>query len=892
MKTDKLKKFYDKIDGLKLGKSILVLLAVSVGSLFLSLLPFLLKGTYTLWTGGAWGLGGAARDAITQHLTFLAHYRKEGWLNAIGNYDFYKGLGEDYLTSGSFLALFDPFNVVFFLLPFSDKMNYTLVMALKQLTCAFTMFAYLNYKKVGNSKAIILSVAYMLTGFTAFTFVRHYNLTAGPIYLPLAIMGIEKILSGKRPYLFIGAIFFCLLTNFYVFFSLSIFCVAYAIAYWYLRVREEEGKLSVKNFFTRLLPVAGFYLLAVGLAAFMLLPNIYGFLNSARSSSKGLEFFAFDTFFSQMNSLVLPMTGAHYSVVALNVGFTILGVYAFSKRNERTRIYAWFVVVLTIGYLFPAFGFAMNIFNYSNNRWSYGLSFFTFVLIALQSKEENTDEAFEDKQTSKVNEVLLLYFGVLGVSAIFSAFEKTGWALWKILLSVLIVGVVVTSCILWRKSGRKILFFQKFYKPTVLFTLSFVLTIGCGFGYYYNYSKEFHGTTEYAKLFSTQEKYLSEKNQEEYFRSDSVGAEKWFSSFSNAGLNNRYYSTKAYNSVSNKYVYEFLKENGVYNPTQNLGISGLDERWALQNLLSTKYTYNARGGYGFSPVEGIKDLYQNDNYLPIGFTVEKTYSKEYYRSLSTLERQYLLLDGVVLENGAGTADGSYESSLKVETIAGGENGYTLKKGEKLRFVGEGYQDKEIYVVIRGVKEVSQSVLINVKCGDTVKQYYFAEKGNLMYSDQRDIYLHFLNNTDGLQVEIEMISGKQVSFERAELHTIDKIKTQGLIEEFSKKECLQDLKVESNKIKGLLQASKDGYLLLTIPYSDGWTAYVDGKRVEIVRADTAFLAVKIREGAHEIEFCYETPYLKMGTIASFLCCVGLAGLITFEEILRYKKKQKK
>ena len=890
MKTVKLKKFYDKIDGIKLGKSLLVLLAVSVGSLFLCLLPFLIKGTYTLWTGGSWGLGGAARDAVNQHLTFLVHYRKEGWLQAIGNYDFYKGLGEDYMTSGSFLALFDPFNVVFFLLPFSDKMNYTLVMALKQLTCAFTMFLYLHYKKVGNGKGIIISVAYMLTGFTAFTFVRHYNLTAGPIYLPLAIMGLEKIIAKQRPYLFIGAIFFCLLTNFYVFFSLSLFCVAYAIAYWYLRVREEGETPSVKNFFSRLLPVLGVYLLAIGIAGFMLLPNIYGFFNSARSSSKGLEFFSFDTFYSQFRSLVFSTTGAHYSVMSLNVGFTVLGVYAFSKRNERTRIYAWFVVALTVGYLFPAFGYAMNIFNYSNNRWSYGLSFFTFVLIALQSKEETTDEAFGDKQTSRVNETLLVYFGVVVLSALLAFFEKSGWSLWKILLSLCLVGAVVVGLFFWRKSGKKILWFQKFYKPTVLFTLSFVLTVGCAFGYYSVYSTQFNGATEYAKLFSTQEQYLSKKNAEEYFRSDSATEERWYSTFSNSGLNNRYYSTKAYNSISNKYVYEFLKENGVYNPTQNLGISGLDERWALQNLLSVKYTYNARGGYGFSPVLGMEELFENENYLPLGFIMDKTYSKEYYLSLSTLDRQYLLLNGVVLEQEKGSADGSYESNLTVETIARGEKGYTLKKGEKLCFSGIGYQEKEIYIVIHGVKEVSKSSLLNVRCGNTVKQYSFAKKGNLMYSDQRDIYLHFLNDSNDINLELELISGTEISFDFAELHTTDKQKNQTLIESFSKKETLQDLKIKSNAITGKLRADKSGYLLLTIPYSDGWSAYIDGKKAKVLRADTAFLAVKVEEGQHEIEFCYETPYLKTGTILSCGCIVGLVALIMVSEIMRRKKTE--
>lgn len=52
----------------------------------------------------------------------------------------------------------------------------------------------------------------------------------------------------------------------------------------------------------------------------------------------------------------------------------------------------------------------------------------------------------------------------------------------------------------------------------------------------------------------------------------------------------------------------------------------------------------------------------------------------------------------------------------------------------------------------------------------------------------------------------------------------------------------------------------GYVLATIPWSTGWTATLDGEKVEPLRADVAFMAVQVDEGDHVIELSYETPFL--------------------------------
>lgn len=52
--------------------------------------------------------------------------------------------------------------------------------------------------------------------------------------------------------------------------------------------------------------------------------------------------------------------------------------------------------------------------------------------------------------------------------------------------------------------------------------------------------------------------------------------------------------------------------------------------------------------------------------------------------------------------------------------------------------------------------------------------------------------------------------------------------------------------------------KENLLFLSVPYDKGFTAYIDGKETDILRADWGLMAVDVPEGSHEIRFTY-LPY---------------------------------
>ncbi|MCR5652527.1 MAG: YfhO family protein [Ruminococcus sp.] len=92
---------------------------------------------------------------------------------------------------------------------------------------------------------------------------------------------------------------------------------------------------------------------------------------------------------------------------------------------------------------------------------------------------------------------------------------------------------------------------------------------------------------------------------------------------------------------------------------------------------------------------------------------------------------------------------------------------------------------------------------------------------------------------------------------------------------------------TNEITGEISLKENKILLLTIPYSKGWKAYVDGKESEILRANTMFSALELSKGSHTIRLTYATPGFKIGIVLSALGALAFIGFIVLTIVKRRK-----
>lgn len=72
------------------------------------------------------------------------------------------------------------------------------------------------------------------------------------------------------------------------------------------------------------------------------------------------------------------------------------------------------------------------------------------------------------------------------------------------------------------------------------------------------------------------------------------------------------------------------------------------------------------------------------------------------------------------------------------------------------------------------------------------------------------------------------------------------------------------------------------------YKDGWNAYIDGEKVDYIRANYLLRALEIPSGQHQIEFKFEPQAFKTGTLVNIISFIILLITIILI-IIKYQKK---
>ena len=92
---------------------------------------------------------------------------------------------------------------------------------------------------------------------------------------------------------------------------------------------------------------------------------------------------------------------------------------------------------------------------------------------------------------------------------------------------------------------------------------------------------------------------------------------------------------------------------------------------------------------------------------------------------------------------------------------------------------------------------------------------------------------------------------------------------------------------TDTVTGTITTDTDKLMLISIPYSKGWSLMVDGVKTELYQADIMYMVAYIPSGDHSITLKYETPGLKAGALISILCLIIWIA-ITVSSYLKKKK----
>ena len=96
-------------------------------------------------------------------------------------------------------------------------------------------------------------------------------------------------------------------------------------------------------------------------------------------------------------------------------------------------------------------------------------------------------------------------------------------------------------------------------------------------------------------------------------------------------------------------------------------------------------------------------------------------------------------------------------------------------------------------------------------------------------------------------------------------------------------------VKKEVLQGNVTASKNGYLITSIPYEKGFTAYIDGKKVPVEKVNTCFVGFPINKGDHNISIVFHAPMKRLGLAISGISFILFIILFIYEGRLLWKRK---
>lgn len=886
---------------------------------------FYLNGKSLIWS----------HDGVPQHLNSLAYYGEylreilrqlfiEHKLE-IPMWDMHIGYGSDILTTLHYYVIGDPLTLLSVFVPV-DKTEYLyeFLIFFRIYLAGITFSSYCFYHKNSKQATLLGALIYIFAGWTIYASMKHPYFANPMIYLPLILLGIDKIYRREKPYLFIWSVTLAAVSNFYFFYMLGIFMVLYA-AFDYFAVFTEKKDRTVSCIIKWLAVFAGYSVIAVLLAAVVLLPVILPVFGTGRFQAENYVPLFYDRIYYEkylsclIGENMIQWGVAGYTAVAMTGVFVL-----FSKRKKNTAL-KWGFVLLNIFLLLPFAGHVLNGFSYVSNRWiwAYGMMI-AYIFVKTYPEFPQLDRT-EKRRVF----LLLMIYCCLALYPEVARTERN--------MSAMILLVFSTAVILLYGS----IFVRK---RNLCMMISVLLTAGIVFNIYYQYSYEKNYLSEFTDRGMAMEKLeagtdlaVLDTDDNSVFRYDQMDALSYDNSSMQMGTNNTAY----YFSVASSSIGSFFDEMYLNTPWEQ-HYENLDGRTILDRLASVKYFVTKNGEYRYLPygyywLTGsaekngkIYEAFENKDALPLGYTYDAFISREKYDKMSVTEKQQALLQGIVAEEcPLPEAEPEFlDQEIPYEIKKG--KGCSLKDGKikvtkegaEMELLFDGLENSETYLIAEGLDYdgISPRETVSDKKWEKMSRYeknkvihedshwrywkesqkasitvggQFPDKTIRIFTDKYNAYSgkhDFLCNTGYGKNGKKSIT---LTFEKTGIYTfddlrivcqpMDKINEQT---ENLKKEVLTDVSIDTNRITGKITLSEPKALVLSLPYSKGFRAYVDGKETEILQANTMYMGLMLEEGAHEIELVYDTPFLIPGL------CLTLTGALCYICLVFFRKSKKR
>lgn len=808
-------------------------------------------------------------DGIHQYVPFFSEYYDKLKNGGSLLYTWNVGMGGNFLSLFSYY-LSSPLNLLILLFDKTHLVDgVSLVLTMKFVLTSLFMAYFLKNKRGEKAHDLVLSALCLAYTFSAFVIGYNWCTMWMDVIMifPLILLGFERLMENRDYRLYVFALFYALFCNYYMGFIVCVFLV-----FWFFMYEHR----SVKRFFVNGIRFAIGSLTGAAMAAVLLIPAYFGIMNTASGNSMALpESKWYGNILIILQKLLVaiePLTNQTFDGGAnLYCGiFVLLGAIWFLFQG---KVKLWTRLRYVLMLVFLAVSMNNELLNYIWHAFhnQYGIpnrfSFCFIMLLILMA-----DRAFA-VMNEKKTVVYLLISAVLLIFAIFGLYYFVDSKLPLYCYIISLVMAMVYCVIVWLYvTGRirKLTF-------SILFSVFAIAEI-LGNGIYgladngsvisENYLKD---TDSVALL----KDYMDKEAGGEFYRADLLKSRM----LDEATWHNLH-SIGIFGSTVPGAMVTAMGKLGFYTGANEYLYHGSTP--LTNSILNVKYAlvrpdaYNQLG-FDYVATEGEVSLYENPYYLPIGFMVDDelldidmnswdlfVMQNSIAKLATDVQTDLFTKFGIDCEVSSADADFSYLAKL-------GQISYT-RAGSSAATISAEFtvpQDMDLYLHCKGSNIKNITLYIDgLQMTQERHQGQIFHVGYVTAGQQIEIS-YLLNDGGNLQGTLNLYAAY-----------FDNTLYEEVYNQLSQT-VLTDVSYADGYICGTIDSDADGLLFTSIPYDEGWTAYVDGQEVDIEIIFDSFIGLHIQKNAHKIEFKYTTVGLKYGIILSvvgwciFLAMMGVA-----------------
>ncbi len=329
----------------------------------------------------------------------------------------------------------------------------------------------------------------------------------------------------------------------------------------------------------------------------------------------------------------------------------------------------------------------------------------------------------------------------------------------------------------------------------------------------------------------------------------------------NDSMKFNYNGISQFSSVRNRSASSTLDKLGFKSSGTNLNL-----RYANNSILSDSL-FGIQYNISENPIDkyGFQDVYQKDNLtlyenqfsLPIAFASQSVYNDVKFNE-HTLDNQASFLNQLANVNFDYFSPIPYDKTENTNDLISVTS--SSNEDAAIQYQIEVPENSQVYLSFTNLhfsndKQKKVDILVNgeKKIFTTDNAFSFF---NLGYTKEKKTF----------NIHVSFPGNSQVSFESPTFYRLD---TQTLTEAIQKiKEQPVTVSTSKNKVFATYDVQQDTSIFFTIPYDKGWSAYQDGKKIEIKQAQTGFMKVDVPKGKGTITLSFIPNGFITGAICSF------------------------